>query len=467
MRAPSDSTIAAIATAVSDAGIGIIRISGPDAVSIADAIFVDGRGCHSLSQTPTHRIRHGWIVEPRQSEPVDEVLVSIMRAPHSYTTEDVAEINCHGGRFVMGRVLELVLSQGARLAEPGEVTKRAFMGGRIDLAQAEAVMDIISSQNELSLKNSERQLSGVLSRRIIDMRGILLHESARIEAALDDPDVYDLDDNADNLLKLLDGVRDEFKRLITGAREGRILTEGIDTVILGPPNAGKSSLFNYLTGDERAIVTDIPGTTRDILETPVRLGEVVLRLIDTAGLRETDDPIESIGVERALERAEAAQLILYVLDSADLPAPGDIPYERLSGRKWIILLNKTDLSEPDEHYIERLRKLIPEGELRILPVSVRSGCGMDALKSAIMELFIKGDIAEQGEYCLTSIRHEEAVKEALADIERAMAAIGRGESEELYCADIMGAYHALGRIIGAEPGEDLFDEIFSAFCMGK
>lgn len=491
----SDHTIAAISTAVSDAGIGIIRVSGPDAVCIVDRIFADAQGHHRLAQAPTHRILHGYILRPGEpsAEVLDEVLVSVMRAPHSYTAEDVVEVNCHGGRFVLGRVLELILQSGARLAEPGEFTKRAFLNGRIDLSEAEAVMEVISAQSDFALQNGERQLSGALSDNVQEIREVLLHETARIEAALDDPDVYDLTDNAAALTSILTDVGSRLETLLSTAEEGRIRRDGIDTIILGAPNAGKSSLFNRLTDSERAIVTQIPGTTRDLIEEQVRLGELVLKLIDTAGLRYTTDPVERIGVERAVARARAAQLVIYVVDGervigmdgrvsseglsavrSDINKIADV---FLSGRKHLLLFNKTDLLPGGEASTkagcDALTAMVqelsgePAAQIHVLPVSMNTGEGLEALKETIAALFLQGELVPRGEYYLTNLRHVEAVREALSSVQLVLEAIRRGDSEELYCTDLMAAYHALGRILGAEPDEDLFDEIFSSFCMGK
>ena len=482
MNIYEEGTICAISTAMSDAGIGIIRISGADAVSITDKIFIDGAGKHRLSSYRSHTINHGYITDPDNEERLDEVLVSVMRGPHSYTGEDVTEINCHGGRLVMQRVLELLLKCGCRMAEPGEFTKRAFLNGRMDLSEAQAVMDIISSENDFALKNAMKQLSGALSDDIREMRQIILHETARIEAALDDPDAYDLTDYPVKLTGILDDLTQRINRLIESWNEGRIRRDGIDTVILGRPNAGKSSFFNRMVGSDRAIVTEIPGTTRDLLEEKVRLGELTLNLIDTAGLRETDDTVERIGVERALKRAGEAELAILIIDASDIDTA---PVGRLiseaegtegfADKRLLILLNKSDLINDTDHAVDMVcrtmakdhEKLISDGRCLILSVSMLTGEGLEEVQRAIAEMFLRGELVPRGEYYLTDIRQRDALINARTSLTLVKESIGAGMSEDLFFTDLMDAYMALGLITGEQIADDLADEIFSSFCMGK
>ena len=466
-----EDTICAVSTAMSDAGVGIIRVSGEDAFTITDKLFTDGAGRRRLLSYASHTIHYGYIEDPDTGERLDEVLVSVMRAPHSYTRENVAEINCHGGRFVLQRMLELLIKNGCRMAEPGEFTKRAYLNGRIDLSEAHAVMDIISSENEFALKNALKQLSGKLSEDIESIRQIILHESARIEAALDDPDAYDLEGYPEQLRSVLNDLTKKLNDLVRSYDEGHIRRDGIDTVIIGMPNAGKSSLFNRLAGSDRAIVTEIPGTTRDLIEEKVRVGELVLNITDTAGIRDTEDTVEKIGVERALSRASDCALVLYVKDASDEDKEILLP-ETSDDTRFIILINKTDLCSDCEGIEDHLKKRLSErgyGEDRfsIIRTSMLTGEGLGSVKDEICRLFLKGELVPREEYYLTDIRQKKAAEKAADSLELVKKSIDTGMSEELYLRDLMDAYSALGSITGEQTDDDLADEIFSAFCMGK
>ena len=454
-------TIAAISTAVSNSGIGIIRISGKDAVAVADRVYRSKGGKKRLADQPTHTIHYGYIYDGDCL--IDEVMVLIMRGPNSYTREDVVEIDCHGGVVVMKKLLETVLKYGARLAEPGEFTKRAFLNGRIDLSQAEAVMDVIDAKNNYALKSSVRQLKGSLQRKIKEMREEILYEIAFIESALDDPEHISLDgytqklgDKVDNLLKNAD-------QLLISAQNGRILKEGIRTVIIGKPNAGKSSLMNVLVGSNRAIVTDMAGTTRDILEEQIQLKGLSLHIVDTAGIRKTDDPVEKIGVERAKEAVQDADLILYVVDSSALLDENDEEIiSFLQDENVIVLLNKTDL--PTVTGPEEIQKKLSKPSVCI---SAREETGMDELSDLIESMFLSGNISFNDQVYLTNIRHQTAMRNAKESLEKVKESLELGMPEDFFSIDLMDAYETLGSIIGESAGEDLVNEIFSKFCMGK
>ena len=471
-------TVAAIATAMSEAGIGIIRISGPDAAAIGSKLYrTPKKNKTDISQWRPGTIRFGYIVETDGSGKenlIDEVMLSWMKSPHSYTTEDTVEINTHGGMFLMNRILELVLKAGARMAEPGEFTKRAFLGGRIDLARAEAVMDLISSRNEFARKTSAAQLEGAVSAKIRELREKILYEIAFIESALDDPENYTLEGYTDKLMDTCLSLETEMKNLLSHAEEGRILKEGIRTAIVGRPNVGKSSLLNRLAGEERAIVTEIEGTTRDTLSETVRLGGVLLHLTDTAGIRQTQDKVEQIGVHRAQQALDQADLILFVIDSSRELSPEDASIaERITakmeeGTKCILLMNKTDLSsETSEEDVRDLFRSRNKECPPLLFCSLQTGEGMDELGAFVSGLFHTGEIAEKNEIFLTNLRHKDAVKEALESICLVKDSIESGMSEDFFSIDLMNAYRVLGTILGEAVEDDLVEEIFSKFCMGK
>lgn len=465
-------TIAAIATALSDSGIGIIRISGEKAFEIADSVIRSKSGKPFVRQAKSHGIHYGYAYDFRNPEkeiPVDEVMVSVFHAPKSYTREDTVEINCHGGVLVTKKVLELVLRAGARLAEPGEFTKRAFLNGRLDLSEAEAVMDLIHSKNEFALKASTAQLRGDLSKKIKNLREEILYELALIESALDDPEHFDLEGYPQTLEKKVDGILSEVQRLLDTAENGRMIKEGISTVILGKPNAGKSSLLNMILGQERAIVTEIAGTTRDALEETVSLKGIHLNVIDTAGIRDTQDVVEKIGVERAKKYAKDADLILYVIDSSVSLDENDEEILSLIGdKKTIFLLNKSDLEEKtgEEEILEKLGKPGSDS-ISVIRTSAALGEGLDVLEEKIETMFFRGDFQDHDEVVITNLRHKELLQRAKESLLQVKKSIENAMPEDFFSIDLMEAYSSLGSILGEEVEDDLVEEIFSKFCMGK
>ena len=505
-------TIAAISTAMNNSGIGIIRISGDEAFEIIKKIFRPAGKCKDITKAASHTVHYGYIVDKHGSSLlpggsdlqdecsetiVDEVLVLIMRAPHTYTREDTVEIDTHGGMFVMQRIMELVLEQGARSAEPGEFTKRAFVNGRIDLSQAEAVIDLINAENDYALKSAVTQLKGSVSAKIREQRALLLEQIAYIEAALDDPEHYEMVGYGEELLPQLQVIAANIDELIRSADDGRIMKEGIRTVILGKPNVGKSSLLNALVGSERAIVTQIPGTTRDALEESIRLKDVTLNIIDTAGIRNTDDIIEKIGVDKALEYAKEADLIVWVIDSSSALDENDREVARLiAGRKAVILLNKQDLPEvtgkeqllrqfgntwnketagsaQEEKAIANasVQKEIASGQalenIPVIGISALKEEGLDEFSDTICRMFYNKEINFNDQVFITNIRQKEALKEAYESLSKAMESIEAGMPEDFFTIDMMDAYSFLGSVIGEAVEDDLADEIFSKFCMGK
>ena len=457
-------TIAAIASAMTNSGIGIIRISGEDAFDVIDKIYRPKKGNKLLSQCKSHTIHYGHIYD--QDEIIDEVMVLLMRAPNSYTREDTVEIDCHGGTLVMRRILEVVLKNGARPAEPGEFTKRAFLNGRIDLSQAESVMDVISSKNDFALKSSMQQLNGALTGKIKEIRGKIIHEIAFIESALDDPEHISTEGYPEKLGKITQELLEELGKLIASAEDGLLRKEGIRTVIVGKPNAGKSSLLNLLVGEERAIVTDIAGTTRDVLEESIRLKGISLNIIDTAGIRSTDDIVEKIGVERAMQYAKEADLIVYVVDAARPLDENDRQIiEMIQDQKVIVLLNKSDLeaavSETD------LQEAFGGREVSMIRTSAKKNAGIEEFEQLLEQMFFHGEIRSEDEVVITSMRHKEALCEAYDSLKMVQKSLEDDMPEVFYSIDLMSAYASLGRIIGEEVGDDLVNEIFSKFCMGK
>lgn len=455
-------TIAAIATGMSSGGIGIVRISGDQAFDVIDRIFRDkDEQTKRLSQAPARRAYYGYIFDG--DEKVDEVLVLTMRGPHSYTAEDTVEISCHGGILVVKKILETVIRYGARTAEPGEFTKRAFLNGRIDLAQAEAVADVIQASNEYALKSSVGQLGGSVSRKIRGIREKILYEIAFIESALDDPEHISLEGYGERLSGILDPVIREVEALLKSADNGRVMREGIRTVILGKPNVGKSSLMNLLLGQERAIVTEIAGTTRDTLEEHMSLSGISLHVIDTAGIRDTEDVVEKIGVERALKAAEEGDLIIYVADgSRPLDDSDRKIIEFIRTRKAIVLINKMDLPmEADKKELERL-----SGK-RVIPVSAKEEQGIEELEQEIKTLFYSGNLTFNDQVYITNVRHKEALEHTLSSLNLVKNSIEQGMPEDFYSIDLTDAYEELGKIIGEAVEDDVVNEIFSRFCMGK
>ena len=454
-------TIAAIATALSPSGIGIVRISGPESREIAGKVYRSKGGKKKLQDVPSHSIHYGFICDG--DEVIDEVLVMVMDGPRSYTGEDTVEIDCHGGVLAMRKILDTVVKNGARPADPGEFTKRAFLNGRIDLSQAEAVIDVINAKNEYALKSSVSQLRGNIQKAIKEIRGDLIYQIAYIESALDDPEHISIDGYGENLYKEVKKQEERIDRLLLSVKDGKLVKEGIKTVIVGKPNAGKSSLLNTLLGEERAIVTDIAGTTRDILEETILLHGISLRIIDTAGIRETQDVVEKIGVEKAIDSAKDADLVLFVVDSSVPLDENDREImELLKDKKTIVLLNKADLEQA-----------VDEDDLKntaghpVISVSVKEEQGIDLLEDKIKELFFQGGLEFNDEIYITNARHKAALEEARKSLEMVENSIEMQMPEDFFSIDLMNAYESLGRIIGESAGEDLVNEIFSKFCTGK
>ncbi len=459
----SKETIAAISTGMTNSGISIVRISGDEAFLVIDKIY---RGKATLSGAMSHTIHYGFIVD--MGDTIDEVLVSIMRAPRTFTGEDTVEINCHGGMFVTQKILATVIKNGARLAQPGEFTKRAFLNGKMDLTQAESVMDVIQSQNEYALHSSIGQLKGNLKRKIEGMREMILYHTAYIETALDDPEHVDMENYGKELLPVIEKISEDVRRLIESADAGRLMKEGINTVILGKPNVGKSSLLNALSGYDRAIVTNIEGTTRDVLEEQVRVGGIVLNLMDTAGIRETSDEIEKIGVDRALKYAEDADLILYVVDaSRSLDENDEKILDYIYDRKFVILLNKSDLNVQITQEILQNRIKEKYEENFIINISAKNGTGIEEFVEMLKKICFRGELRLNEEVYITNLRQKEALQRAREALGKVEESIGMGMPEDFYSIDMMDAYEALGTITGETVGEDLINEIFSKFCMGK
>lgn len=455
-------TIAAIATAVSTSGIGIIRISGEDAIRTASRVYRAKNPQKNLMAVKSHTLHYGFIYDG--DELIDEVMVAVMRSPNTYTKEDIVEIDCHGGILVMNQILNVLLKNGCRLAEPGEFTKRAFLNGRIDLSKAEAVMDIIHSKNEFALKASMKQLRGGVSDKVRSLRDRILSEIAYIEAALDDPEHISLEDYPASLEEKIFQMKNELKQMLDNADQGKLLKEGLQTVIVGKPNAGKSSLLNVLVGEDRAIVTSVAGTTRDVLEESIKLHGIGLNIIDTAGIRETEDEVEKIGVDKARSYAEMADLILYVVDSSrPLDEDDASALEIITDKKVIVLLNKTDLEQVVSE--EEIQQRLPAAS--IIRTSMKDNTGIDLFEDTIKTMFFGGEIAINDELYITNQRHKEALAEAYESMEMVLQSLAQKLPEDFYSIDLMSAYASLGRILGEEVGEALVNEIFSKFCMGK
>ena len=454
-------TIVAIATAVSSSGIGIVRISGEEALAVLSRIFYPAKRELNVMELPSHTVTYGHIYDGETM--IDEVLVIYMRHPHSYTAEDTVEIDCHGGVYVVKRVLETVLKHGARPAEAGEFTKRAFLNGRIDLSQAEAVMELIESKNEYAMKSSLKQIGGALSEKIKELRKKLIYEIAFIESALDDPEHISLDGYSDRLAGTVRELKEEVAELLRSADNGRLISEGIKTVILGRPNAGKSSVLNLLLGEERAIVTDVAGTTRDTLEEHLNFNGISLNLMDTAGIRKTEDLVEKIGVDRAMEHAKDADLILYVVDSSEpLSAEDEAIISMIREKQAIVLLNKSDLEQKitAEDLWDRTGK-------QVILFSAKERTGLSELSEAISKMFFSGEVQFHDEIYLNSARQKDALRRAEESLEKVRESIDNRMPEDFYSIDLMDAYEALGSVIGESVEEDLVNEIFSKFCMGK
>ena len=454
-------TIAAVATAMSPSGIGIIRLSGDESLEIIDKIYRSKSNKKKISDCSSHTIHYGYIYDGE--ELIDEVMVLLMKAPNTYTKEDTIEIDCHGGVYVMKRILETVIKYGARPAEPGEFTKRAFLNGRIDLTQAESVIDVINSKNAFALKSSLSQLKGSVLVDVKKIRGNILHQIAFIETALDDPEHISLDGYNEELLSVVNHERIEIQRLINSSDNGRILKEGINTVILGKPNAGKSSLLNLLVGEERAIVTDIAGTTRDVLEEQINLHGISLNIMDTAGIRNTEDVVEKIGVSKAKEYANKADFIIYVIDSSTPLDESDFEImEILKDKKAVVLLNKSDLDAVTSK--DEVEKHLDK---TIISISAKENTGITELEDTIKDMFFHGEVSFNDEVYITNIRQKNSLQDALDSLNLVVQSIEDDMPEDFYSIDLMSAYESLGKMIGESVEDDLVNEIFSKFCMGK
>lgn len=454
-------TIAAISTSTGNSGIGIIRVSGDEAIEIVDKIFKSNKEGKRLINVKSHTVNYGNIVDG--DKVLDQVLVLVMKNPHSYTGEDTVEIDCHGGMLILKKVLDLVIKNGAKSAAPGEFTKRAFLNGRLDLSQAEAVMDLINSQNDFALNSSIEQLKGGVSEKIKEIRSDVIYHIAFIESALDDPEHISLDGYDNEISEMINKNISKIKKMIDTFDNGRIMKEGIKTVILGKPNAGKSSLLNRMLGEERAIVTDIEGTTRDTLEENINLNGLSLKIIDTAGIRNTDDKVEQIGVNKAKEIAEGADLIIYVVDSSkDIDENDKEILEIIKNKKVIVLLNKTDIDRVVD--IEQLNEIPKED---IIEFSAKAGLGMDELEEKIKDMFYSGEITFNDQVYITNARHKEALENSYNSLLKVKESVDAGMPEDFYSIDLMDAYEQLGLIIGESVEDDLVNEIFSKFCMGK
>lgn len=467
-------TIAAISTGMTNSGIGKVRLSGSDAIEIVSKIYRSPKGQKDIHSAESHTIHYGYIYDGDYL--IDEVLLLIFRAPKSYTTEDMVEIDCHGGILVMKKLLETVIKYGARPAEPGEFTKRAFLNGRIDLTQAEAVIDIINSKSDMALSNSVRQLKGNILNKIKDMRKSIIGHIAFIEAAMDDPEHINADDLGETLINDINDYMEDIGKMLSSADNGRMIKEGIKTVIVGKPNAGKSSLLNVLVGDERAIVTDIAGTTRDTLEEFIQINGIPLNIVDTAGIRNTEDVVEKIGVERAKNFAEDADLIIYVVDgSTKLDDNDKAIIEIIKNKKIIVLINKTDLQHVTTK--DMVKKVFCDlyvkensesyNDVPVVEISAKNEKGIELLENKLRYMFFNGDLSYNDEIYITNERHKSALRDALDSLNLVKQSINDDLPEDFYSIDLMNCYESLGSLIGEATGEDLIDTIFSDFCMGK
>ncbi|MBO6114310.1 MAG: tRNA uridine-5-carboxymethylaminomethyl(34) synthesis GTPase MnmE [Lachnospiraceae bacterium] len=454
-------TIAAIATGMGSSGIGIIRISGDKAIEIADKIFVPKNDKKKISMMKSYTAAYGHICY--NGEMYDEAVALVMKAPHTYTTEDVVEFDCHGGITVLKRILDLIIKLGARPAEGGEFTKRAFLGGRIDMSQAEAVMDLINSKNEYAAKASLKKLQGGLKDIITTMREKLLYNIAYIESALDDPENYSLDEFPQELKSVVENLLITIDKLVNSSSNGRLINEGIRTAIVGKPNAGKSSILNMLLDEDRAIVTDIEGTTRDTLEEYLNIDGISLNIVDTAGIRDTDDTVEKIGVNKALDTIEDADLILYIVDgSVPLSDSDHTIIDKLHGKKVITIINKNDM----DMIVDKLW-ITQNIDMKIVELSAKERTGKDELYHILKEMFFNNELSYNDEVYITSIRHKNLLLEAKESLNKTIESIDLGMGEDFFTIDLMAAYTSLGKIIGEELEDDLVNKIFSEFCMGK
>ena len=453
-------TFAAISTGLTNSGISIVRMCGSNAVEIIDRVFKAKSG-KKISEAKSHTIHYGHIYN--NDEIIDEVLVMYMKGPNSYTGEDTIEVNCHGGVLVTRKILETLISAGARAAEPGEFTKTAFLNGKMDLSRAEAVMDVINAKNDFALSSSVKQLSGRVCEKIKAIREKIIFEIAFIESALDDPEHYNSDGYGEKLKPVINEQINSINDLLKTVNNGKILKEGINTVIVGKPNAGKSSLLNLLVGEEKAIVTEIEGTTRDVLEENIIINGIQLNIIDTAGIRNTDEVVEKIGVERAIKYAKDADLILYVVDSSKkLDESDEKIIDLLKDKQVIVLLNKTDLNmETDEQII---KKSINK---KVIPISAKENKGIEALENEIRDMFLDGQLEFNDEIYITNARQLRGLQAVKKSFLMVIKSINDDMPEDFYSIDMMNAYEHLGNIIGESVEEDLVNEIFEKFCMGK
>ena len=454
-------TIAAVATAMTASGIGIIRMSGPKSREIAGKIYRSKNGKNKIEEVKSHTINYGFIYDG--DEEIDEVLVMVMDGPRSYTGEDTIEIDCHGGVLAMKKVLETVIKYGARPAEPGEFTKRAFLNGRIDLSQAEAVIDIINAKNEYALKSSLHQLKGSVQKVIREIRENIIYHIAYIESALDDPENYSLDNFPQQLHDTVDNMLITVNHLLSTSENGRIIKEGIRTVIVGRPNAGKSSVLNMLLGEERAIVTEVAGTTRDTLEELVNIDGITLNIVDTAGIHDTEDIVEKIGVTKAMTTISDADLIRYIVDgTCELSEDDSKIMDAIQGKKVITLINKND-----QNLIVDKLGITSKLDTKILEISAKEGTGKDLLHESLKSMFFNNEINYNDELYITNVRHKSLLYDTKESLNKVIESIDLGMGEDFFTIDLMSAYTSLGKIIGEELEDDLVNKIFSEFCMGK
>lgn len=457
-------TIAAISTPMGEGAIAIVRLSGDEAVQIADRVFRSPNG-KTLAEAPSHTIHYGHLVDPTSGETVEEVMVSLMKAPKTFTREDVVEVNCHGGIVAVNRVLSLVLKEGARLAEPGEFTKRAFLNGRIDLSQSEAVMDLIRAKTDRAMNVALNQMEGKLSRLIGELRQALIETLAQVEVNIDYPEYDDVEEmTIPHMIENCTWVKSEIEKLLKTSSQGKILREGLSTVIIGRPNVGKSSLLNSLVQENKAIVTDIAGTTRDIIEEYVNVRGVPLRLVDTAGIRETEDIVERIGVERSRQVLKEADLILLVLNNAEALSEEDKRlFEAVAGMDTIIVINKTDL--PQKIDMSAVQQLA--GASQVVATSLLQDEGVDALEKAIADLFFEGTIEAEDLTYVSNARHIALLHKAHATIEDALNAAQADVPVDMIQIDVTRTWEILGEIVGDTVQDGLINQLFSQFCLGK
>ena len=456
-----EDTIAAITTGISNAGVGIIRISGDRACEITDRVFQAENKKKKASNMKSYTAAFGKIYDG--DDLIDESILLVMKAPHTYTCEDVCELQCHGGIVVLRKILDLVLRNGARAAEPGEFTKRAFLGGRIDMSQAESVMSLINAKNDFAVRTSVDQLHGRLKNTIVNMREKILYNVAFIESALDDPEHYSLDGFPDKLRMIIDDILIQVEGLINTFDNGKILSEGINTVIVGKPNAGKSSLLNMFVGEDRAIVTDMAGTTRDTLSEIVNVRGITLNIIDTAGIRETDDLVEKIGVDKAIKSVDKADLVLYVVDgSVELDENDQRIIEKIRDKNVIVIINKSDL----EIKIER-DAICRYIDAEVIQLSAMTGDGSEELYDMLNKMFFEGSLSYNDQLYITNARHKNELVCTKNALEKVIESIDMGMEEDFFSIDMMDAYEHLGLIIGETARDDLADKIFKDFCMGK